>query len=844
MASTIMSTGQITIVDLTDQRASSFYLQANQSKIQTHDVNKDSYSPDYTTNHITVTPSFFFGNEDYSSKITAGKISYYINDSNTAVAKYGSADAIPGDCGQQGILLTIKQNIGVGTLNGSVLKIKAVIAADAIEDEKTKLKNSEIVATIEFARVDSGVDGGAGISVTKIEQQYILSGDSKKAPEKTDSGWSSINPTWEKNKYLWIRTRIEYSNGSIEYTDPYCDSSWQAAADGVAGLNEDIEKINAAMESMQAEIDGAIETWYMTGDPTEEGFVNPWKEEEGDTEEIRAKHVGDLYFDTVTGMSYRYFKDGETYKWQIISDEALMDAIAKIETLRTDVDNKVKIFYGEDTPSSPRVDDMWIKDDGSLWQYTGSEWKLSSYSVDRVVIEYANSNSNTIAPTEGWSTTSPTWNADKYIWQRTVTYYKANIDPDISSPVCISAAAARGIAISGEQVFKSTDGTSYSPSSITLTAIPTGGLKAGKWYYKNGTSWVDTGTTGASFSINASDAAFNGGTTATIKAVSSESESYYDIISLYKVTDGQKGADGKSTSSVFLTNENITFSADKDGKVTGQTITCNVVAYTGTEKVTPVVGDVTGYVTGMTVAKDSAANNEIPIKITIANNATLGGSGAQSGSLSVPISSPVNTTLTISWSKVNTGLTGAAGADAIFAIVESTSGKVVFTDDNSGDITLRASLYKGGSIQESDVAYSWNSIPTGITGSGRTLTVSRSDVPSARSFICTISYDGKSYVDTIALSDKTDAVYCQIESSAGTTFTNGVIETNLKCRVFNGYGEVDAGGTEYTYTWKKYTSTGTATNFYDGSTEKIGKILSIDSDDVDGKSVFSCVITK
>ena len=32
---TIMSTGQITIVDLTDQRASSFYLQADRSKIQT-----------------------------------------------------------------------------------------------------------------------------------------------------------------------------------------------------------------------------------------------------------------------------------------------------------------------------------------------------------------------------------------------------------------------------------------------------------------------------------------------------------------------------------------------------------------------------------------------------------------------------------------------------------------------------------------------------------------------------------------------------------------------------------------------------------------------------------------
>lgn len=857
MASTIMSTGQITIVDLTDQRASSFYLQANQSKIQTHDVNKDSYSPDYTTNHITVTPSFFFGNEDYSSKITADKISYYINDSNTAVAKYGSADAIPGDCGQQGILLTIKQNIGVGTLSGSVLKIKAVIAADAIEDEKTKLKNSEIVATIEFARVDSGIDGGAGISVTKVETQYALTQNSIEAPSETDSAWKSTPDAWASGYYLWIRTKITYSNNKIEYTIPYCDSSWKAAADGVLSLSERIDGVDNLIEALQNEVDGAIETWYMKGDPNK--LTNyPWYDASLTTQDTEAEHEGDLYFDTDSGKSYRFFKqENGTYKWQIITDSELTQAMQDIQNLQTEVDGKVAIYYNATEPdvNSVHIDDLWIKPDGNFYQCVGTKnadgtesnkkWEVANITIDTVTIEYAEHSSNTSAPTSGWGTSAPAWSPDKYVWQRTVTTFKDDAKTAvISDPVCISAAAARGITISGEQVFKSTDGTSYLPSSITLTAIPTGGLNAGKWYYKNGTSWVDTGVTGVSFSINASHAAFNGGTTATIKVVSSESENYYDVISLYKVADGQKGADGKSTSSVFLTNENITFSADKDGKVTGQTITCNVVAYTGTEKVTPVVGDVTGQVTGMTVAKDGAANNEISIKITIANNATLGGSGAQSGSLSVPISSPVNTTLTISWSKVNTGLTGSAGADAIFAIVESTSGKVVFTDDNSGNIELKASLYKGGSIQESDVAYSWTSIPTGITGSGRTLTVSRSDVPSARSFICTISYDGKSYVDTIALSDKTDAVYCQIESSAGTTFTNGVIETNLKCRVFNGYGEVDAGGTEYTYTWKKYTSTGTATNFYDGSTEKIGKILSIDSDDVDGKSVFSCVITK
>lgn len=57
----------------------------------------------------------------------------------------------------------------------------------------------------------------------------------------------------------------------------------------------------------------------------------------------------------------------------------------------------------------------------------------------------------------------------------------------------------------------------------------------------------------------------------------------------------------------------------------------------------------------MTVSKGSAVNNEIPITLTIAAGATLGGAGQLSGTLSVPVTAPVATTLQIHWSKVNTG---------------------------------------------------------------------------------------------------------------------------------------------------------------------------------------------
>lgn len=52
-------------------------------------------------------------------------------------------------------------------------------------------------------------------------------------------------------------------------------------------------------------------------------------------------------------------------------------------------------------------------------------------------VEYAISNSNAIAPTAGWQTTSPAWEDGKYIWSRTkIVYTDSNVT--YSDPACIT----------------------------------------------------------------------------------------------------------------------------------------------------------------------------------------------------------------------------------------------------------------------------------------------------------------------------------------------------------------------------------------------------------------------
>lgn len=78
---------------------------------------------------------------------------------------------------------------------------------------------------------------------------------------------------------------------------------------------------DSVAETLQGQIDGAIETWSGTVAPTATNApAKDWT-----TADARAKHVGDLYYDTETGYAYRY---STTYIWTLIKDTDVTKAIA------------------------------------------------------------------------------------------------------------------------------------------------------------------------------------------------------------------------------------------------------------------------------------------------------------------------------------------------------------------------------------------------------------------------------------------------------------------------------------------------------------------------------------
>lgn len=225
---------------------------------------------------------------------------------------------------------------------------------------------------------------------------------------------------------------------------------------------------------------------------------------------------------------------------------------------------------------------------------------------------------------------------------------------------------AKSIILSGDsQVFKVSKSSVYTPTTIKITA-QTINTSITTWTYSTNGGQTFINTIPAGVVRNGNVVTITGSALATNSVVVKASDgTVEDVFTVYKAfdgIDGTQGAAGQSASMAYLTNENVTFSANASGQITATAITTNVVAYTGTTKVTPTIGTISGLPTGMTYTIGTAVNNEVPIIFTIANSATLGSVSNNNGSITIPVNGPVYTNLVLTWSKVNSGATGTSAS--------------------------------------------------------------------------------------------------------------------------------------------------------------------------------------
>jgi len=378
-------------------------------------------------------------------------------------------------------------------------------------------------------------------------------------------------------------------------------------------------------------------------------------------------------------------------------------------------------------------------------------------------------------------------------------------------------------------------------------------------------------------------------TAVTFKVVSSDS-TITDSVTVHKLADGLSGL------SVSLSNEATTLPKT----------TAGVVTYTGSgttirvfEGATELAYDGAGTANGswkVTVAAAGitcGALTDSGTYLTVGDHSAMSGSTASikftvSGKRASGVAFSIDTYQTLAISQQ--GATGSAGANAVVFSLYAPGG-TVFTNQ-SGTLTIQSAGYDGSTaittgayVWEKYSAGSWSAVSGQTTSS---LLVNGTSVTGMASYRCTMTYNSKTYVDVITLIDKTDNYQLDIDSTAGDYFKNTVGSSCLIGRLWQNGAEVDplkattysttapsspTTGTFYykvttatpvtalmrysgsawvdvtsdatykhtkTYTWYRRDKDGNALD--SGASFATGKVIYIDGDDVDNKTVFVCEV--
>lgn len=157
---------------------------------------------------------------------------------------------------------------------------------------------------------------------------------------------------------LTVKGNIQFgSKSKMEGDDLTLEQRIELAS---KAYEEDVNQFKAAVEQsfseVQNQIDGAIETYFLEPEPTldNEPAVD-WN-----TDEIKAAHVGDLYY-SGKGTAYRFqYSTDAGYYWNAIKDTDITLALANAKKAQDTADSKRKVFVKQpSTNDSYEEGDMW-----------------------------------------------------------------------------------------------------------------------------------------------------------------------------------------------------------------------------------------------------------------------------------------------------------------------------------------------------------------------------------------------------------------------------------------------------------------------------------------------------
>lgn len=226
------------------------------------------------------------------------------------------------------------------------------------------------------------------------------------------NAWSVVVPTYSASyPYYFYCYQYKLADGTYAWSSVVYDqatteaqSTARAASSSLATY---ITSNDAAIQSLQNQVDGQIEAWYYSVDPTTSNVpASDWT-----TDALKARHEGDLYYNVTSGHSWRWLKNGSTYSWQQIPDSDAAAALTAAQNAQNTANNKRRIFTA--TPIVPYdKGDLWVNGSvvkyattaRSSGNYTASDWSTTATDDTAANVAQATANKNVRESQQLWFT--------------------------------------------------------------------------------------------------------------------------------------------------------------------------------------------------------------------------------------------------------------------------------------------------------------------------------------------------------------------------------------------------------------------------------------------------------
>lgn len=160
----------------------------------------------------------------------------------------GWSQTIPEDAQETDALLDSSGSAVLDSDGHEINGVYVPLPCYVIQATAASTGTSDTIAATEWSDpvifVESGSNGGDGVSVSRVVPEYYLS-SSNQSP--TGGTWTTTCPAWASGKYIWTRSHVYFDDGTENTTDPVLDNA-------INGLGRGYTEISQSVTALQADI--------------------------------------------------------------------------------------------------------------------------------------------------------------------------------------------------------------------------------------------------------------------------------------------------------------------------------------------------------------------------------------------------------------------------------------------------------------------------------------------------------------------------------------------------------------------------------------------------------------